>query len=106
MNKKFEGFTLIEVIISIFLLSIISIGIVTSLLSLNKTTQQQILYREMLNVAENFIESEIAGEVIPISKEKFNIDYTITNLTEDFKHIKVKITSRETDDEIVLQAYY
>ena len=106
MIKKTSGFTLIEVIISIFLLSIISLGLVTSLLSLNKMVQRQTLYREMLSIAENLIESEIGGDIISTKNKKFIIDYKITNLNEDFKHIEVKITSEETDDEILLQTYY
>ena len=106
MNKKISGFTLIEVIISIFLLSTISLGLITSLLSLNKIAQRQILYREMLNLAEHLIESEIGGDIISTKNKKFIIDYKITNLNEDFKHIEVKITSEETDDEILLQTYY
>lgn len=106
MIKKTSGFTLIEVIISIFLLSIISLGLVTSLLSLNKIVQRQTLYREMLSIAENLIESEIGGDTISTKNDKFIINYKITNLNEDFKHIEVKITSEETDDEILLQTYY
>ncbi|MFB0971698.1 MAG: prepilin-type N-terminal cleavage/methylation domain-containing protein [Tissierellia bacterium] len=106
MIKKTSGFTLIEVIISIFLLSIISLGLVTSLLSLNKMVQRQTLYREMLSIAENLIESEIGGDTISTKNDKFIINYKITNLNEDFKHIEVKITSEETDDEILLQTYY
>ena len=60
----------------------------------------------MLSIAENLIESEIGGDTISTKNDKFIINYKITNLNEDFKHIEVKITSEETDDEILLQTYY
>lgn len=104
-RDKLKGFSIIEVIIGVFLLSILSIGIVNSLLTIQNVYLKQQIHKEMLNIAENSIELAISGREISPDNDEFNIE-VISNKAGLLNHIRIKVTHEENENEVVLESYY
>lgn len=104
-RDKLKGFSIIEVIIGVFLLSILSIGIVNSLLTIQNVYLKQQIHKEMLNIAENSIELAISGREISPDNDEFNIE-VISNKEGLLNHIRIKVTHEENENEVVLESYY
>lgn len=104
-RDKLKGFSIIEVIIGVFLLSILSIGIVNSLLTIQNVYLKQQIHKEMLNIAENSIELAISGREISPDNDEFNIE-VISNKEGLLNHIRIKVTHKENENEVVLESYY
>ncbi len=104
-RNKLKGFSIIEVIIGVFLLSILSIGIVNSLLTIQNVYLKQQIHKEMLNIAENSIELAISGKEISPDNDEFNIE-VISNKEGLLTHIRIKVTHEENENEVVLESYY
>ncbi len=105
-RNNLKGFTLIEVIIAVFLMSIISLGLIKSLLSISTIMEKQKLRKEMIDIAENVIELAMSGDNNTFSKKGFVIECKIKPLEDEFSHIEVEITHEETNDKISLQNYF
>lgn len=104
-RNKLKGFSILEVIIGVFLLSILSIGIVNSLLSIQNFYSNQQINKEMLNIAESSMELEISGTKVNSDDNGFKIEVT-SNKEGLLNHIKIKVTHEESDNEIILESYY
>lgn len=106
MKNKIKGFVLIELIISVFILSIISFGIYRSILSLQNIHKNQIIKKELLNTAKNVIESEISGITFIEKDSKFTINVAKEKHSANLEKLTVKVYSEVIDDEAELFVYY
>lgn len=106
--KKIKGLLLIEIILSIALLSILSLGLIKSLLHLSNLTKRQEIKNEMLNMCENIIESELSDISYKNSDYDKKIYKAIVSKEEyndKLNKIRVTVTCEDIDYEVELQRY-
>lgn len=103
MNNKLKGFTLIEVIISVALLSILSLGLMKSLLSISSIFSEQKIRKEMINSGEEAVERTLCG--LKYDSSDFIININTTDVWEKIKRIDVEVHSEETDYEVKFSIY-
>lgn len=106
MKGKIKGFVFIELIISVFILSIISIGIYKSIITLQNINRTQEIQKELLQIGKNIIESEISGISYIHNNNEFDIDIKRKNHSENLGKIIVNVYSQEIDYETKLSIYY
>lgn len=104
MKSKLKGFSLVEVIISIALLSILSLGLVKSLLSISGILTEQNLRKEMINIGEEVIEKSLSG-INYKNNSNFKINVQTEEIWEKINKIYVKVCSEETDYEVEFTVY-
>lgn len=106
MKGKIKGFVFIELIISVFILSIISIGIYKSIITLQNINRTQEIQKELLQIGKNIIESEISGISYIHNNNEFDIDIKRKNHSENLGKITVNVYSQEIDYETKLSIFY
>jgi len=94
--KKTNGFTLLEILISIFLLAVGLLGVITLVYTIIKTNDLSKNITKSTKLAENTIESEITHifleENFPETDISYTRDYNEIYQYEEFKEV-VKIKS-------------
>lgn len=107
MNKKIKSFILLDVVISVFFLSIISYFMYSSIFS-NKKIQSDIEERiKASNIANSIIEEIIAtGSFENISKDGFKSDVKIMEIEKGLKKVEVTVKYGENEKEVKLSNCY
>lgn len=105
-TMKMKGFILIELIVSIFFLSIITLGIFQSFLTLQNINNKQKIKNEMFNIAKDVVETEISGINYINTETKFIIDISKNSYKENLTKVSVSVYSQELNDETKLSIYY
>lgn len=103
--NKLRGFVLIEVIISVLLLSIIGLGIYNSIITVQNLEKTYSIKHEMLNEANNIVEGKLSN----LNYETSNNYQSIINessYNHDLKKLEVIVSSKEIKDEVKLIIYY
>lgn len=108
-NHKFKGYLLIEILISIAVLSILVVMILPNIFSLSKNNENNKEIIEMNNLASSIIESYSSGERT-FKNDKYLIEIyesnQVKNIPENLKYIKVVVKDKNDKKEVSLESYY
>lgn len=102
--NKIKGFILIELLISIAILSILSLGIYGSAISFQKTYKAQTIKEDMLNLAINICEKEKAG-IQNHDNNDFQVLINRSTYSERIDRITVEIFSEEINEKTEITTY-
>lgn len=101
---KVKGFILLELIISIFFLSILSLGIYKSYITIQNLHNVNSIKEEIYEVVSNATESKILGQ--DYINDKFEIEIYESEYNGYLNKIEVIVYSEEINYEEKLITYY
>lgn len=104
MNKKVKAFMLIELIISIFIISIIALGIFKTLITFINLKDKLLKVEEMNRIAVSVIECSFAEEKFG-EKDGYKIEVKTTPYSDSLDKIFVKVRCDEISEEVQLISY-
>lgn len=107
MNKKLQGFVLLEIVISIFFLSIIVYFTYFSLFT-NKKIEKDVENKiKAVNIANSIVEEVIAtGSYQDFKDLEFESDVKIYEVEKDFYKVEAVVRYENNKKEVKISAYY
>lgn len=107
MNKlMMKGSTLLEVIISTFFVSVITLMIVFAIHSQLKISRVVKLRHELSNYATSYISGVIANESLPSPDENYTVNLKDSEILDNFYKVIIEVKDKKTNESISYIAYY
>lgn len=104
-SKKLKGAILVEVIISAFLVSIITMLIMVNIHSQLKISNATNDRQKLSNMAMSAVSHTSAGENYMV-EEGYELDVQKNTYNDRIGKVKVLVRSKDTGETIVYEAYY
>lgn len=105
MKKKVKATILMEIIISVFIISLISLGILKSYISISNNYYKTMTIGSMTRLGNMAMEETLAGKEFVNENTKYQLEINKTNFSDSLSRIEIIVLSEEFDEEIKFISY-